>query len=243
MVENNAKEHDESWEEGLPVGRARHYTKDTDVEHQIRLNGLPRLDPVFDRLIAHPSYLPYLEEFVGEPQLVNTWAISKYEGREARHWHNGLPTHEYTVRDGVIFSQMVNVVTMLTPNHPGDGCFAVIPGSHKKNFTLDYGRWGEAGVDTPGAIEITGDPGDVMIFTEALVHTGAAKTTSRRRTTLQYNHLHRSRVGAAMLDTRNSRHYWMPSSIRQRFTAEQKEMTRWMDYTLPDRSVHRSKEE
>ena len=50
---------------------------------------------------------------------------------------------------------MLNVVTMLTPNHPGDGCFAVIPGSHKKNFKLDLKRWGAAGIDTPGAVEIT----------------------------------------------------------------------------------------
>ncbi len=174
VVANEAMEHDESWAEGLPVVNTPHFTKDTHIEHQVSLFGLPRLDPVFDRLIAHPSYLPYLKEFMGEPQLVNAWAISKYEGRDATHWHNGLQPHEYTVRDGVIRSQMVNVVTMLTPNHPGDGCFAVIPGSHKKNLQLDYARWGWAGLDTPGAIEITGDPGDVMVFTEALVHTGAA---------------------------------------------------------------------
>ena len=69
----------------------------------------------------------------------------------------------------------------------------MIPGSHKKNFKLDFQRWGTAGVDTPGALEITGEPGDVMIFNEALVHTGAAKTTARRRTTLQYNHVERLR--------------------------------------------------
>ncbi len=237
VVANEAMEHDESWAEGLPVVNTPHFTKDTHIEHQVSLFGLPRLDPVFDRLIAHPSYLPYLKEFMGEPQLVNAWAISKYEGRDATHWHNGLQPHEYTVRDGVIRSQMVNVVTMLTPNHPGDGCFAVIPGSHKKNLQLDYARWGWAGLDTPGAIEITGDPGDVMVFTEALVHTGAAKTSARRRTTLQYNHVHSSRAAAALLDTHNARHYWMPPSIRRRFTADQEELTHWMDYTIPDRSV------
>ena len=80
-----------------------------------------------------------------------------------------------TVRNGAIHSPMLNVVTMLTPNHPGDGCFTVIPGSHKKNFTLDKKRWGTAGLDTPGAIEITGEPGDVMLFTEALSHAGAPR--------------------------------------------------------------------
>ena len=43
------------------------------------MNVLPRLDPVIDGLIAHPAILPYLKEFMGEPQLVNTWAISKLD--------------------------------------------------------------------------------------------------------------------------------------------------------------------
>ena len=235
VVENEATEHDESWADGLPVVTAKHFIRDFNIENQVRLNVLPRLDTIFDELIAHPAILPYLKEFMGDPQLVNTWSISKYEGREATGWHNGLPTDEYTVRDGTIYSPMVNVVTMLTPNHAGDGGFCVIPGSHKRNFNIDQ-RWKTAGLDTPGAVEVTGDPGDVMIFTEALTHAGTKKTTARRRTTLQYNHLHRNRAGA-MWDHHNARHYWMPPSIRARFTREQRDLTRWMDYTLPDRSI------
>ena len=236
VVENEAIDHDESWAEGLPVVSGQHFTKDTNVDHQVRLNGLPRIDPVFDGLIAHSAILPYLKAFMGEPQLVNTWSISKYAGREATGWHHGLPIDEYVIRNGEIRSPMVNVVTMLTPNHSGDGCFIVIPGSHKKNFTLDARRWGTAGMETPGAVEITGDPGDVMIFTETLTHAGAAKTTARRRTTLQYNHIHRDR-GCYMWDHHNARHYWMPPSIRARFSAEQSKLTHWMAYTLPDRTV------
>ena len=236
VVANEAKDHDESWAEGIPVVNGQHFTKDTNVDSQVRLNGLPRLDPVFDQLIAHPAMLPYLREFMGEPQLVNTWSISKYAGREAMGWHHGLPIEDYTVRNGAIHSPLLNVVVMLTPNHPGDGCFTVIPGSHKKNFTLDKTRWGTAGLDTPGAIEMTGDPGDVMLFTEALTHAGAKKTSRRRRTTLQYNHVHLQRA-SPMWDHHNARHYWMPPSIRTRFTPEQRNLTRWMSYTLPDRDV------
>ena len=237
VVANEAIEHDESWAEGLSVVTRANLTKDRHVDHQVFLHGLPRLDPVFDRLIAHPGYLPYVQEFMNQPQLVNMWSISKYPGRGATGWHNGIPPADYSVRNQQIRSPMVNVVTMLTPNHPGDGCFTVIPGSHKKNFELDLGRWRTAGLDTPGAIEVTGDPGDVMIFTEALVHAGAAKTSTRRRTTLQYNHLERSRAGSLMTDYHNARHYWMPPSIRQRFTPEQKALTSWMSYTIPDRSI------
>ncbi len=256
VVENEAIEHDESWAEGLfdkPLAErfkfGKHLTKDLGPEYHVRLNGLPRLDPVFDRLIAHPAIAPYLREFMDEPQLVNTWSISKYEGMKATGWHSGLKPYDYSVRDGKIYTPMVNVVTMLTPNHPGDGCFAVIPGSHKKNFdivdrnlTKDGDPWSWSGLDTPGAIEITGDPGDVMIFTEALVHTGTDKKTTRRRTTLQYNHVDSSKVSAAMRDHHNARHYWMPPSIRERFTPEQLEMTSWMNYTVLDRSIHGDQE-
>ena len=56
-VENEAKEHDESWSEGIPVVNGQHFTKDTNVDCQLRLNGLPRLDPIFDQLIAHPAII------------------------------------------------------------------------------------------------------------------------------------------------------------------------------------------
>ena len=187
-----------------------------------------RLDSVFDELIAHTKILPYLQEFMKDPQFLNGWSISKFEGRTATGWHSGLRPEEHSVNAGVIHSPMVNVVTMLTPNHPGDGCFAVMPGSHKRNFTLKRDRWGTSGLEAPGAVEITGDPGDVMIFSEALLHCGSEKTTKRRRTTLQYNHLDRSRI-TLMSDAQNVRHYWFPTVIRDRFNQEQKKLTDWME--------------
>ena len=155
VVQNEAFDHDESWADGLPIVTAQHFIKDNNIEHQVRLNGLPRLDPIFDQLIGHPSILPYLKEFMGDPQLVNTWSISKYEGRAATGWHHGLPIEEYTVRNGLIRSPMLNVVTMLTPNHPGDGCFTVIPGSHKKNFNLNpQWMWDNLGYCVKVSVEI-----------------------------------------------------------------------------------------
>ncbi len=110
-----------------------------------------------------------------------------------------------------------------------------MPGSHKRNFTLDPKRWSTAGIETPGAIEITGEPGDVMLSSEALMHTGAAKTTKRRRTTLHYNHVDRERI-SLMTDRQNVRHFWMPPSIRERFTPEQKVLTDWMSLMPEPRS-------
>lgn len=218
--------HDE-WCRRRPETDRGHRTKDVG-ERQVRLNGLPRLNPVFDEIIAHPAVLPYLEAFQGDPQLVNTWAISKFEGCKPGSWHHGIPTHDYQVIDGVIRTPMLNVVTMLTPNRPGDGCLLVQPGSHKKNFTLPWDRYGIAGVEVPGAVEVTGEPGDVVLFSEALSHNGGAKTTPGRRTNLYYNHMHAHR-SVVMYDARNAHHYWLPPQVRARFTPERRRLTRWME--------------
>jgi len=68
---------------------------DKSREFQVRLNGLLRLDPVFDLMIAHPKVVPYLKAFMGEPQLINTWSISKFKGAQqggmaSRRANNGL---------------------------------------------------------------------------------------------------------------------------------------------------------
>ena len=69
-----SREYEDTWMEA--VGGTGRPTKEERKENQIRLNGLPRLDPVFDRLIAHERVVPYLKEWMGEPQLINTWSIS-----------------------------------------------------------------------------------------------------------------------------------------------------------------------
>lgn len=218
----------DAWWHARPAERRGSRTKGLG-QQQVRLNGLPRLDPVFDELIAHPAVLPYLREFQGDPQLVNTWSISKSAGCRPGAWHHGIPPEEYAARDGVIRSPMLNVVTMLTPNAPGDGCLIVQPGSHKKNFTLPWERYASLGVEAPGAVEVTGEPGDVVLFSEALSHNGGAKTTDSRRTNLYYNHMHAHR-SVLMYDPINAHHYWLPPEVRDRFTPERRELTRWMEY-------------
>lgn len=196
-------------------------------EGSVRLNGLPRLDPAFDKLIAHPSYLPFLQEFQGDPQLINTWSITKSRGCKAGGWHAGFPPQEYQVVNGVIRTPMLNVVTMLTDNTPGDGCLVVQPGAHKRNFNLPWESHGRMGREAPGAIEVTGKAGDVVLFSESLSHNGDNKTTDGLRTNLYFNHMHVQR-NVVMYDPVNSHHYWMPPEVRARFSPEAQHLTRWM---------------
>src|SRR5687768_3964196 len=82
----------------------------------VRLNGLFRMSEKFDRMIDYPSVFPYLQEFVNDPQILNSWAITKTAGINAGQWHRGVePTH-YSARNGRIRSQMLNVVYFLTEN-------------------------------------------------------------------------------------------------------------------------------
>mgnify|MGYP002032517327 CR=1 FL=1 len=92
---------------------ARRPTKETHRDHQIRLNGLPRLHSAFDRLIDHDTLVPYLFEFVGDPQLINTWSISKAKGSAFSGWHRGIPTTDYTYRNGDIPELFADVEDLL----------------------------------------------------------------------------------------------------------------------------------
>lgn len=227
-----AKDYADEWREKLPPEQRAHRTKDVS-ETQIRLNGLPRLDPIFDEMIAHPAILPYLEAFQQNPQLVNTWSITKMKHAQPGSWHSGYGPEEYRVLKGNIRSPMLNVVTMLTPNSPGDGCLIVQPGAHKRNFDLPWDKYGMKGLEAPGSIEVTGDVGDVVLFSESLSHNGAAKTTDRLRTNLYYNHMSRER-SVVMFDRPNAHNYWMPSEVRARFTPERKKLTQWMEWVTLD---------
>lgn len=227
-----ARDFPDAWRTKLPPEHQKHRSKDTDIPGQVRLNGLPRLDPIFDEIIAHPSFLPHLREFQGDPQLVNTWAITKNKACKPGSWHNGIPVEEYRVVNGQIQSPMLNVVTMLTPNTPGDGCLLVMPGAHKKNFSLPWDKYGTKGAETPGAIEVTGDVGDVVLFSECLYHNGGEKISDGQRTNLYYNHMHSQR-SVVMYDRANAHHYWMPPEVRARFTPDRKAMTKWMEMVLP----------
>ena len=45
------------------------------------------------------------------------------------------------------------------------------------------------GRDLPGAVRVTGKAGDMVMFSETLLHTGATKSSSRQRTNLYFNYI------------------------------------------------------
>lgn len=223
-----SQRYEDPWLASLPPGPPGRPTRETALPHQLRLNGLPRLDPLFDTLIDPPRVLPYLREFVGLPQLINTWSISKSPRAEPGGWHRGVPTTDYSYRNGEIRTRMLNVVYFLTDNGPDDGCIVALPGSHKSNLDLTWRDY--YGLEMPGAAVVTGRAGDVLMFSEAVLHNGLPKTTAGVRSNLYYNYVH-AHYNVMTREPRNCHHFYFPPAVRERFTPTQRELTAWMEFT------------
>jgi hypothetical protein len=221
-----SRSYDDPWQATLSPGPPGRPTRETQVPSQLRLNGLPRLDPLFDELIDHPRVLPLLQEFVGLPQLINTWSISKTKGAPSGGWHRGVPPTDYSCRNGEIRSRMLNVVYFLTDNGPDDGCMVAIPASHKNNIDLPWREY--PGLTMPGAVAITGRAGDVLLFSEAVLHDGLPKTSEGVRTNLYFNYVH-AHYNVMTREPRNCHHFYFPPAIRERFTPARRELTAWME--------------
>jgi hypothetical protein len=202
-------------------------TRATVDDHYLRMNGLPNLDPIFDELIDHPRVLPYLQEFMGEPRLSNTWYIAKSKGPRFSSWHAGLDPSYYRCTNGAIRARMINTAWMLTDNGPDDGCLLAVPGSHKANLTLNLSDY--PGLTLPGSVCATGKAGDVLLFTECTLHMGNEKATTGSRRNVYYNFMHES-LSRLTDPPATLRHAWFPPSVRNRFNETQKMLTDWMDY-------------
>ncbi len=222
-------DHDDSrWRKALSNGRIGQLTKQVNPGW-LRLNGLLRMSGIFDRLIDYPTVFPYLQEFMGDPQVGNTWSITKTMGNDTGEWHRGIGPDLYSVRNNLIRTRMLNTVYFLTENGPDDGCMLAIPGGHKSNFDLPFGRY--KGLDMPGSIRITGQPGDVLIFSEALLHNGLGNTSGRTRTNVYYNYVNKD-YNVMTYSPEHNFHFAMPPSVRARFTEQQKRASGWMEHVV-----------
>lgn len=218
--------HEDTWMKPRADGKKSQPTKQNDPG-QIRLNGLLRLSTAFDRLIDYPAVYPYLREFMIDPQLGNTWSISKTKGNDNGWWHRGTEPNQYSYRNGRSHNRMLNTVYFLTDNNIDDGCMVALPGGHKSNIDLNWGL--TRGLDLPGSVPIIGKAGDVLIFSESVLHNGLANTSGRRRSNLYFNYISRD-FNVMTYSPEHNYHFAMPPHVRARFTATQKAATMWMEF-------------
>lgn len=174
---------------------ADHVMPSNDTDELVRRKGQISLwHEKYLNLIDHPKVLPYLLELLGpRVRLDHDYCFFMKKGGSSTRLHGGPKLVEsnfwYHYQDGVMRNGMTVVTWALTDAEQGEGGFACIPGSHKSNFLrslpLDialYERQVEY-VQQP-----TIQAGDVLIFTEALIHGTQQWTADHERRALLFKY-------------------------------------------------------
>ncbi len=159
-----------------------------------RFNGISSWGQRFVDLMDHDKLLPYLVELVGSRlRIDHDYCIFMRKGAGSHTLHGGPwryeSDHWYRYHDGVMRNGLTVATWNLTDVGPGDGGFVCVPGSHKSNFLQhmprDVARF-ERGEDW--VVQPRMAAGDVLIFTEALIHGTAAWTADHERRTFLYKY-------------------------------------------------------
>ena len=177
-----------------------------DVTSGTNLQQIYEASEPFERLIDHPAWIEKVKYFVGGedtfdwthgPLFIDENLVSLRCQGEAIGIHSGGHAHtkrnQYRVKAGHFMCGQVNILMALTEIGPGDGGTVLIPGSHKSNFpppNYEVKEMAEgasaAGVD--GGIEVFMEPGDALLFTDAMCHGSAKRTNDGERRICVYRY-------------------------------------------------------
>ncbi|NKB66932.1 MAG: hypothetical protein GKR89_07725 [Candidatus Latescibacteria bacterium] len=151
--------------------------------------------PAFLNLMDHPGIIPYLLELIGPKfRADHDYPIFMRQGERIGGLHGGPQggvypeaDHWYRYHDGVMRNGLTVFTYCLSPVRAGDGGFACVPGSHKSNFVAAIPD-GVRNFTQPAHYvrQPEVEAGDVIIFTEALVHGTMTWTASHQRRALLY---------------------------------------------------------
>jgi len=179
-------------------------------------------------LIDHPSWIEKVRYFVGGegtfdynhgPLFIDENFANFREPGEAIQVHSGGHEHakrtQFFVANGKFHCGQINILISLSDMGPGDGTTMVIPGSHKSNFAHpETDDNNESADGVKGAVEVFMDPGDALLFVDAICHGSAKRTNSGTRRIVVY------RYGPSW---GNFRHGYQPSpALLERLTAERR---------------------
>ena len=173
---------DDVWPEQTEDGPTRR-TEDVSMWHRRFLD-----------LIDHPTILPYLVELIGSRvRLDHDYCIFMKQGATRNQLHGGPRIYEtdhwYHYSDGIMRNGLTVATWALTDANVGDGGFACVPGSHKTNFLKQFPsdvRSFERDADYVVQPQLLA--GDVLIFTEALIHGTQPWQASHERRTLLFKY-------------------------------------------------------
>jgi ectoine hydroxylase-related dioxygenase (phytanoyl-CoA dioxygenase family) len=150
---------------------------------------------VLRELMINDRISPYLEEWTSSPpasgyRLDHCYFIFSDAGAPGQRLHLGatpyIPSCYHHVRGNRIFSGLTVVSYVLNEVIAGEGGFACIPGSHKSNFPCPASIADLT--DSDHVYSPAVEPGDAIIFTEALTHGSLPWKSSHRRRALFYKY-------------------------------------------------------
>ena len=161
----------------------------TKNDKEAYISNILEINKDFEDLALNQKVLKIIKRVtLGMFRLNHAVAMAKYKKGTYTYLHMGnLPMHPkvfYMVKNGKIFSNITKVLFPLSNNTEKDGGFAVIPGSHKSNFSRPYDNNPKNNLNFLRYVKAS--PGDAIIFTEALAHGSLVNNTNKLRRILSY---------------------------------------------------------
>ena len=147
------------------------------------------LDPCFMELMAHPRTLQIIRVMIGDwLRLDHTYGLQMTRESEVReNLHGGLRAdhgeHQYQWAYNKMWNGLIVVMYALEDVNPGDGGLIGVPGSHKAAINTYKPEVYSHLVVNPSL-----KAGDMLIFTESLVHGTRKWVSDRRRRSLLYKY-------------------------------------------------------
>ena len=160
---------------------------DERTEGNLYISNILEGNEIFTRLMDLPPVLDVIETVTGNPYRLNhTYTIYRWgSGYTGLHMH-GTPVNpkcSYRCHSGQMVSTLTKAVFPMLDCGLDDGCFAVVPGTHKANFPMPFGHHPD---DHPNLTPVLAKAGDAIVFTEALTHGSLVNTSGQPRRTLYY---------------------------------------------------------
>ena len=160
----------------------------TKNKSECYISNILEADKEFEKLALIPNILKIIKHVTSNFfRLNHSVAMTKYKKNTYTYLHMGnIPNHPkvfYFVKDKKIFSNITKVVFPICNNTKKDGGFAVIPGSHKAEFVRPNNNNPK---NNKLLKHVSAEPGDAILFTEALAHGSLINQTNKTRRIISY---------------------------------------------------------
>jgi hypothetical protein len=187
---------------------------------ELYLSNIVEAGPEFEPLIDIAPVIDVVRDAsLGLFRLNHTYSIHHWKNAITPLHMGGTPIHpkaHYEARNGQIFSTLTKAVFPIANHTAEDGCFAAVPGSHKANFVRPPAPDGAE----PGLVPVDAEPGDAIVFTEAMTHGSLRNVSGRCRKTLYYCY------SVGYMPDWTKLNLTFSASLVERLTAAQREILR-----------------